>query len=566
MGDKLKKSKLNLDKSEVKLEKAQGKIPKKKVGKRLYEKEKPKVKLDFTESRAKTPSKLVDKPKPSSNIAHNMKKSSSKAMVGKLHSEAFKNEDDNVGVKSAHNASNITEFTTNQVTSVHHNHKLKPYKNLAKAEKGNAKAEINHTFQKKMSENPTTNPLSRWQQKRAIKKQYANAHRVGTQTQHAVSAVEGVAKKGADVTVNAVSSLVKNPKVLLIIACAVLVFILIAGAFSACSLMFQGGISAIVSASYTSGDEDIVAVDNSYKGLEDKLQTQIDNIESDYPNYDKYRYDLATIAHSSHELASYLTSLLQTYQPNEVDIELQKIFDLQYLLEIESEVEIRYRTETRTDSEGNSYTIEVPYAYHILNVTLTSTTIKKLAETLLTAEQEEHFKTLLETSGNKPDIFGGRSSNTDDSTDLSGVEFIDGERAGDQGIVDIAKSQVGNVGGEPYWSWYGFDSRVEWCATYVSWVLDQAGYSEPKFSACTSQGMPYFQTRGRWENGNFRDIAAGDIIFFDWNNSGNADHVGIVIGTDGSRVYTIEGNSGDACHIRDYSLDSSVIRGYGLMN
>ena len=122
------------------------------------------------------------------------------------------------------------------------------------------------------------------------------------------------------------------------------------------------------------------------------------------------------------------------------------------------------------------------------------------------------------------------------------------------------------MGGQPYWSWYGFNSRVEWCATYVSWVLNQAGYSEPKFAACQSQGIPYFSANGRWAGRGYKDIAPGDVIFFDWEGDGSSDHVGIVIGTDGSRVYTVEGNSGDACKVRDYDINSSVIMGYGLMN
>ena len=122
------------------------------------------------------------------------------------------------------------------------------------------------------------------------------------------------------------------------------------------------------------------------------------------------------------------------------------------------------------------------------------------------------------------------------------------------------------MGGQPYWSWYGFDYRVEWCACFVSWVLNQAGYSEPKFAACQSQGIPYFSSKGRWANRGYKDIAPGDVIFFDWEGDGSSDHVGIVIGTDGNRVYTVEGNSSDACKIRDYDLNSSVIMGYGLMN
>lgn len=133
-------------------------------------------------------------------------------------------------------------------------------------------------------------------------------------------------------------------------------------------------------------------------------------------------------------------------------------------------------------------------------------------------------------------------------------------------VVDLAKRQVGNVGGRPFWSWYGFNSRVEWCACFVSWCYNQAGKSEPRFAGCQSQGVPWFQSRGQWGARGYENIAPGDAIFFDWDGDGSADHVGLVIGTDGERVYTVEGNSGDACKIKSYPVNYSCIKGYGLMN
>ncbi len=113
---------------------------------------------------------------------------------------------------------------------------------------------------------------------------------------------------------------------------------------------------------------------------------------------------------------------------------------------------------------------------------------------------------------------------------------------------------------------YGFNSRVEWCACFVSWCYGQMGLSEPRFAACQSQGIPWFQSHGQWGGRDYANIAPGDAIFFDWDLDGSADHVGLVVGTDGSRVYTVEGNSGDACKIKSYSLSYECIKGYGLMN
>ena len=245
---------------------------------------------------------------------------------------------------------------------------------------------------------------------------------------------------------------------------------------------------------------------------------------------------------------------------------MERIFAAQYQLTLTEEVEVRYRTETRTDSEGNEYDVEVPYNYYILNVTLTSKPISSVASELLTPDQLEMYQVYRQTLGNKPLIFGGGSADTSDSESLAGVEFVNGTRPGNQAVVDIAKSQVGNVGGQPYWSWYGFTSRVEWCACFVSWCYDQMGLTEPRFSGCQSQGIPWFQSHGQWGGRDYANIAPGDAIFFDWDLDGSADHVGIVVGTDGSRVYTVEGNSGDACKIKSYSLTYECIKGYGLMN
>jgi len=139
---------------------------------------------------------------------------------------------------------------------------------------------------------------------------------------------------------------------------------------------------------------------------------------------------------------------------------------------------------------------------------------------------------------------------------------------GNNNIVEIARSQIGNVGGQPYWSWYGFSGRVEWCATFVSWCADQAGYIEtgiiPKFALCQS-GANWFKEQGQWQDRSYVP-SVGDIIFFDWNGDGHSEHVGIVEKAENGMVYTIEGNSSDMCRQRSYVLGSSLIYGYGVPN
>lgn len=137
---------------------------------------------------------------------------------------------------------------------------------------------------------------------------------------------------------------------------------------------------------------------------------------------------------------------------------------------------------------------------------------------------------------------------------------------GNQAIVEVALTQLGNEGGQPYWSWYGFEGRVEWCACFVSWCADQCGYLEsgiiPKFSLC-SDGVDWFSANGQWQSRNY-EPSAGDIIFFDWDGDGTIDHVGIVESCENGTVYTVEGNSGDACKQNQYSVGSSSIYGYGV--
>ena len=492
-----------------------------------------------------------------------------------VHNKVHSVEKDNSGVEGAHKSEELAEkgakYGVRKFKEGRRSRKLKPYREAAKAEKAAFKANVNFQYHKALYENPqlTSNPLSRFWQKQQIKRQYAKAARAGSAKgiKGAAGNARKAAAKAAEKTKQAAAFVARHPAGVGIAVAALLLFIIIMSGLSSCGAMFSGMVNGVVGTSYTSEDSDLVAVENSYAAMENELQREIDAIESTHPGYDEYRYDLDTIGHNPHELASYLTALLQSYTPGSAQAEIERIFRMQYTLTLTEEVEIRYRTETSTDPEtGETTTEEVPYEYYILNVKLESKPISSIAEELLTPEQLEMFRVYLETSGNKPLIFGGGSPDTSASEDLSVVQFVNGTRPGNGEVIDLAKRQVGNVGGYPYWSWYGFTSRVEWCACFVSWCYGQMGLSEPRFAACQSQGVPWFQSRGQWGARGYENIAPGDAIFFDWDLDGTADHVGLVIGTDGSRVYTVEGNSGDACKIKSYDVNYQCIKGYGLMN
>ena len=550
------------EKAAAKADKAQAKIPKKQVKR---------AEVDPKTGKVTTKLVLEDKPRPPSKLSHTVRDAPGNAVAGKLHQEIRKTEDDNVGVESAHKSEEAVETGVHLVREGYRSHKLKPYRKAAQAERKLEKANIEALFQKSVNENPAaaSNPLSRWQQKQQIKKQYAAAKRAAQSGGSAAGAAQKTGKAAKTVKEKAQQAgayVMRHKKGFGIVLAIFLLVCLLLNTMSSCSMMAQSIGSAISGTTYPSDDPELVAVEADYAAKEAALQAEIDNIESSHPGYDEYRYDLDMIGHDPHELAAYLSAVLQGYTRASAQAELERIFAAQYQLTLTEEVEVRYRTETRTDSEGNEYDVEVPYNYYILNVTLTSKPISSVASELLTPDQLEMYQVYRQTLGNKPLIFGGGSADTSDSESLAGVEFVNGTRPGNQAVVDIAKSQVGNVGGQPYWSWYGFNSRVEWCACFVSWCYGQMGLSEPRFAACQSQGIPWFQSHGQWGGRDYANIAPGDAIFFDWDLDGSADHVGIVVGTDGSRVYTVEGNSGDACKIKSYSLTYECIKGYGLMN
>ena len=550
------------DKAAAKADKAQAKIPKKQVRQKTVDPETGKVTTKLV---------LEDKKKPPSKLSHAVRDTPANAALGKVHKEIRETEQDNVGVESAHKSEEAAETGVRLAREGYRSHKLKPYRKAAQAEQKLEKANVNALYQKSLRENPqlTSNPFSRWQQKQAIKKEYAAAKRAGQTaggTAKTASKTGKAAKTVKEKAQQAGAFVMRHKKGAGIVLALFLVVCLLMNTVSSCSMLGQGIGSVVSGSTYPSDDPELVAVEADYAAKEADLQAEIDNIENSHPGYDEYRYDLDMIGHDPHELAAYLSAVLQGYTRQSAQAELERVFNAQYQLTLTEEVEVRYRTETRTDSEGNSYTVEVPYNYYILNVTLTSKPISSVASELLTPDQLEMYQVYRATLGNKPLIFGGGSPDMGNSEDLTGVEFVNGSRPGNQAVVDLAKGQVGNVGGQPYWSWYGFTSRVEWCACFVSWCYGQMGLSEPRFAACQSQGVPWFQSHGQWGARGYADIAPGDAIFFDWDLDGSADHVGIVVGTDGSRVYTVEGNSGDACKIKSYDLNYECIKGYGLMN
>ena len=539
------------DRAAAKADKAQAKIRKKQVRQKT---------VDPKTGKVTTKLVLEDKKKPPSKLSHAVRDAPGDAALGKLHKEIRETEQDNVGVESAHRSEETAETGVRLVREGYRSHKLKPYRKAAQAEQKLEKANVNALYQKSLRENPqlASNPISRWQQKQAIKKEYAAAKRAGNTAGGTAKTASKTAKTVKEKAQQAGAFIMRHKKGFLLVGAIFLLICLLLNTMSSCSMMAQSIGSAISGSTYPSDDPELVAVEADYAAKEAALQAEIDNIESSHPGYDEYRYDLDMIGHDPHELAAFLSAVLQGYTQSSAQGELERVFSAQYTLTLTEEIQIR----TYTDEDGDTH----EYEYRILHVKLESRPISSLATELLTPEQLEMYQVYRQTLGNKPLIFGGGSTNTSESESLDGVEFVNGTRPGNPELVELAKRQVGNVGGQPYWSWYGFNSRVEWCACFVSWCYGQMGLSAPRFAACQSQGIPWFQSHGQWGARGYDNLAPGDAIFFDWDLDGSADHVGIVIGTDGSRVYTVEGNSGDACKIRSYDVNYECIKGYGLMN
>ena len=220
--------------------------------------------------------------------------------------------------------------------------------------------------------------------------------------------------------------------------------------------------------------------------------------------------------------------------------------------------DISSRTESKThteieesdDGHGNIVQTETTVTETFLYITVSHKTVDEMAAMYgFNQEQKEYLAELLKDENNQ--LW---------SQVLYGIGYSDDQ------IVTVALSQVGNVGGQPYWSWYGFDSRVEWCACFVSWCANECGYIDagiiPKYAGCVN-GVQWFRDRGQWADGSY-EPSPGTIIFFDWEGDGVTDHTGIVQKCENGTVYTVEGNSGDTCRTKTYTVGSSVIYGYGI--
>ena len=520
---KLEKPIKRVKKVEAKADKAQAKIPKKTVVKkeRGFDPATGKVKtqLRFEE---------VDKKKPPSKLTHAVQDAPANFVLSQVHREVAQSEDDNVGVEAAHKVEQTVESGRRLVQSAHRAHQLKPYRAAIRAEKKLERANLDALQKKAEIDNPTSNPVSKWQQKQAIKKQYAAAkHNQAAQTTaKAAENTAKAAKKAAEKAEKAGKYVWEHRRGFAIAAAILLMLAFLLNGLSSCSVIMDGVGSGIAASTYPSQDADMLGAEAQYCEMEAELQRYLDTYESTH-DYDEYHFDLDTIEHDPYVLISMITALHQgEWTLDEVQGTLQMLFDRQYILTEDVVVETRYRTETDTwtDADGNTHTdtYQVPYDYYICTVTLENFNLSHVPVYIMSEEQLGMYATYMATLGNRPDLFPG-SGYIGKYVEGSYTDYdIPPEALDDEVFAAIIKEAEKYLG-YPY-VWGGSSPSTSFdCSGFVSWVINHSGWDVGRLGA---QGLCNICTPVSSAN-----VKPGDLVFFTGTyDTPGVSHVGIYVG------------------------------------
>ena len=520
---KLEKPIKRVKKAVAKADKAQAKIPKKTVVKkeRGFDPATGKVKtqLRFEE---------VDKKKPPSKLTHAVQDAPANFVLSQVHREVRQSEDDNVGVETAHKVEQAVESGGRLVQSAHRAHQLKPYRAAIRAEKKLERANLDALQKKAEIDSPTSNPVSKWQQKQAIKKQYAAAkHNQAAQTTaKAAENTVKAAKKTAEKAEKAGKYVWEHRRGFAIAAAILLMLAFLLNGLSSCSVIMDGVGSGIAASTYPSQDADMLGAEAQYCEMEAELQRYLDTYESTH-DYDEYHFDLDTIEHDPYVLISMITALHQgEWTLDEVQGTLQMLFDRQYILTEDVVVETRYRTETDTwtDADGNTHTdtYQVPYDYYICTVTLENFNLSHVPVYIMSEEQLGMYATYMATLGNRPDLFPG-SGYIGKYVEGSYTDYdIPPEALDDEVFAAIIKEAEKYLG-YPY-VWGGSSPSTSFdCSGFVSWVINHSGWDVGRLGA---QGLCNICTPVSSAN-----VKPGDLVFFTGTyDTPGVSHVGIYVG------------------------------------
>ena len=520
---KLEKPIKRVKKAAARADKAQAKIPKKTVVKkeRGFDPATGKVKtqLRFEE---------VDKKKPPSKLTHAVQDAPANFVLSQVHREVRQSEDNNVGVEAAHKVEQAVESGGRLVQSAHRAHQLKPYRAAIRAERKLEQANLDALQKKAEIDSPTSNPVSKWQQKQAIKKQYAAAkHNQAAQTTAKVAEnTAKTAKKAAEKAEEAGKYVWEHRRGFAIAAAILLMLAFLLNGLSSCSVIMDGVGSGIAASTYPSQDADMLGAEAQYCAMEAELQRYLDTYESTH-DYDEYHFDLDTIEHDPYVLISMITALHQgEWTLDEVQGTLQMLFDLQYILTEDVVVETRYRTETDTwtDADGNTHTdtYQVPYDYYICTVTLENFNLSHVPVYIMSEEQLGMYATYMATLGNRPDLFPG-SGYIGKYVEGSYTDYdIPPEALDDEVFAAIIKEAEKYLG-YPY-VWGGSSPSTSFdCSGFVSWVINHSGWDVGRLGA---QGLCNICTPVSSDN-----AKPGDLVFFTGTyDTPGVSHVGIYVG------------------------------------
>ena len=520
---KLEKPIKRVKKVEAKADKAQAKIPKKTVVKKERG-------FDPATSKVKTQLRFeeVDKKKPPSKLTHAVQDAPANFVLSQVHREVRQSEDDNVGVEAAHKVEQTVESGGRLVQSAHRAHQLKPYRAAIRAERKLEQANIDALQKKAEIDSPTSNPVSKWQQKQAIKKQYAAAkHNQAAQTTaKAAENTAKAAKKAAEKAEKAGKYVWEHRRGFAIAAAILLMLAFLLNGLSSCSVIMDGVGSGIAASTYPSQDADMLGAEAQYCAMEAELQRYLDTYESTH-DYDEYHFDLDTIEHDPYVLISMITALHQgEWTLDEVQGTLQMLFDRQYILTEDVVVETRYRTETDTwtDADGNTHTdtYQVPYDYYICTVTLENFNLSHVPVYIMGEEQLGMYATYMATLGNRPDLFPG-SGYIGKYVEGSYTDYdIPPEALDDEVFAAIIKEAKKYLG-YPY-VWGGSSPSTSFdCSGFVSWVINHSGWDVGRLGA---QGLCNICTPVSSAN-----VKPGDLVFFTGTyDTPGVSHVGIYVG------------------------------------